>query len=120
MQAIPITTRSSVRRNLQQFTDFFKSVLVPDFQHDSLPLLGGEVLQSPHSFRFRRTLPAGRLKPPLRFPFARQPAPETSAVVQRAVAKSPDTVVVWLARRLGALHQGDKGLLQNVFGFGMA
>lgn len=93
---------------------------MPDFQDDHLPLLGWESLQSPHRFRFRHALAFGRLKPPLRFPFACQPAPEASAIVQRTVAKSPDAVMFRLSWRLRALHQGDKSLLQNVFGFGMA
>src|SRR5439155_4974244 len=60
------------------------------------------------------------LEPAARFQFAREPAPQTAVIVQRAVAKAADTITIGLRRRLAPLQQRHERLLQNILRFAVA
>lgn len=114
MQAITIPARGGIRRDFKQLADFFKSVLVPDFQYDDFALVGWQRSQRLHRIAFRWAFRIRPLKPTRRFKFAGNPAPQTSPIIQRPIAKSSDAIMLRLCRGLSPLHQGHEGFLDDV------
>ena len=43
LHSVTVTACNRVRRRFQKFANFFKSVLMPDFEHDDFALFGGQL-----------------------------------------------------------------------------
>ena len=93
---------------------------MPDFQDDDFELFDRQFGQTTHGRAFRRRFARRTLEPAARFKFARKPAPQAAAVVQRAVAKAADAIMIGHRRWLSPLQQRNERLLQNVLRFVMA
>ncbi len=93
---------------------------MPDFQNDGFALFDRQFGQTAHGRAFLRRFARRRLEPAARFQFAREPAPQAAAMVQRAVAKASDAIMIGLRRRLAPLQQRHERLLQNVLRFAVA
>ena len=120
MQAITITPRNGVRGCFQQPANLLESVFVPDFQNDDFALFDRQLGQTTHGGAFLWRFTGGMLEPTVRFKFAREPPPQSTAIVQRAVAKAADAIMIGLRRRLAPLQQRHERLLQNVLRFAVA
>src|SRR5437879_8348677 len=75
LQAVAIAARHGVRGQVQQFADLFKSVFMPDFQHDDFALFHRQFSQTAHRRPFARRFPRRSLEPAAGFQFALQPPP---------------------------------------------
>ena len=93
---------------------------MPDFQNDGFALFDRQFGQTTHGRAFLRRFPWRTLEPAARFQFAREPAPQTAVIVQRAVAKAADTITIGLRGRLAPLQQRHERLLQNILRFAVA
>ena len=93
---------------------------MPDFQNDGFALFDRQFGQTAHGRAFLRRFARRTLEPAARFQFAREPAPQAAAMVQRAVAKAADAIMIGLRRRLAPLQQRHERLLQNVLRFAVA
>lgn len=116
-QAITISPRRRIRRQLQQFSDLFKSMVMPQFQYDHLALGDRQFRQAPHRGAFGGGFIRGPLEPPARFKLPREPAPERPAIIQRAIPKTAHTIMLRLLRCVGRLQQRQKRFLHHILGF---
>lgn len=87
---------------------------MPDFQHDHLPLIGGQGRQAAHRCPFLRGFLRRPLKPAVGFQLAGQPPPQPPPVIQGPVPEGPEAIVLRLFRRLGLLHQRHKRFLKHI------
>ena len=120
LQAVPVTTCNCIRRQFEQLADFFKGVVMPDFQHNDLPLGLRQGRQALHGFAFTRVLVGIFFEPPKRFQFPRQSSPQAATVVERFIAESTYTIMFRLSRWAASLHQRDEGFLEDILGFAVA
>ena len=120
MQAITITARNCVRGSFQQFANLFESICMPDFQDDDFALFDRQFGQATHGGAFLGRFTGRTFEPAVRFHFAREPAPQAAAVVQRTIAEAADAIMIGLRWRLAALQQRHERLLQNVLRFDVA
>lgn len=120
LQAIAVPSGSRVWRDPDQFADGVKRAAMPDLQDDHLPLVCGEILQASHRRPFRRALIIPPLKPLRRLKFPRQPPPQASPVIQDAIPKRADGIMLRVLRLGRPLHQPEKGLVQDILGLAVA
>src|SRR5262249_21505352 len=114
LQTVAITAGHRVGRQAEQFTNFFKSMVMPKLQDDDFALFSRQLRQAAHGGPLLRRFAVGPLEPPRRFQFARKPAPETALVVERPIAKAAQAIVQGLFRSRFALQQRQERLLQDV------
>ena len=95
-------------------------MLVPDFQHDHLALIGRQLHQATLGGALLRRFAVATLEPAARFQFPRQPPPHPAPIIERAVAEAAQAIVRRLFRRLGLPQQRHERLLQHIFGFAVA
>ncbi len=118
-QAIAVTSRHRVWGFLEQGTDLFEGVVVPNLEHDDLALIGRKLLQTRHSGGFSGLLAGSWFEPRMGLPFPHPPPPEASPVVEGAIPDRPDEVVRRLGRQFLQRKQGDEDLLDDVLRLGV-
>lgn len=93
---------------------------MPDLQDDRLALVGRK---APHRVECGLLLGrrfGGRFEPSMGLDLAPQPTPEGAPMVQGPVAEGSNQVESGFPRRLDESKEGSKGIVENVFGLGMA
>ena len=120
LQAVAVAAGGGVRGNLKDSGNFFEGVFMPDLQDDDLALVLGEACETANGLDFSGGFAGGVFEPALGFEFAGDAPPQAAAVVQCAVAVAADAVMLGFGGGLNFLHERDKCLLQNIFGFGVA
>lgn len=113
-QTVAVPSRHRVWRFLEQGTDFFEGVVMPDLEHDDLALVWGKFLQTRHGSGFSGLFPGSGFEPGMGLPFAKASPPEASPVVKGAIPDRPDEVVRRFGRQFLQSKQGDEDLLDDV------
>ena len=93
---------------------------MPDFEDDDLALFLGQVGQASHRQPLFGSFFGAALEPALGLKFPCQAAPQTAAVVEGAIAKGADAIMLRLQRWPWPLQQGEEGFLQHILGFAVA
>src|SRR5437870_5671691 len=92
---------------------------MPDFENDDLALLGRKLGQLVHCRPFARRLGFAPLEPSGGLQFTGNSPPEAATVVERPIPVGPDAIMLRLIRDGLTLHEGHKGLLEDILGLAM-
>ena len=93
---------------------------MPQFEHDDLALRHREFGEAPHRRPFGRGFVGRFFKPTQRFPFACQPPPQRTTIIQRAISIAPHAIIFGFRRRAFHLHQRDERFLHDIFRLAVA
>ena len=117
VEAVAVTAGRGVGGNSLQFADGGKRKRVPQLEHDHLALRHRESSQRVCQCLLARLPRLRRLEPPAGLQLAGNPAPPVSAIVERAVPKTPDQVMLRLGWPLAQAQQGYERVVQYILRF---
>ena len=118
-QAITISSRSSIWRNLEEFAYFFECVVMPYLEHNHLSLKLRELGKGLHGAGFLGLLVRRSFEPAAGFQFPSQAPPQAAAIIEGAIAEAANAIMLGLLGSIRFLAKRQKSLLKNVLGFAM-
>lgn len=120
LQTVAVATGGGVGGEVEQFGDGVEGEVMPDLEHDDLALVVGEAMECVDGGAFDRGFAGVGFEPAGGFEFAGEPAPEGSAVVEGAITEAAEEIEPGFAGGYGQLQEGGEGVMEHVFGLGMA
>jgi hypothetical protein len=117
--AVAITAGDGIGRHGEELPYLLKGVSVPDLEDDDLALFAGKVGERAHGGGLGGFAGGGGFEPAFGFEFAGQSPPDAAAVVQGAVAKAPQAVMLGIIGSAGDTEQGHESFLEDILGFVM-
>ena len=93
---------------------------MPDFEHNDLALFEWKLREAAHRRALGGRLSGRTLEPAHGFQFARHAPPQTAAIIQGAIPKTAQAIILRFLRRRFSLEQCLKRFLKNIFGLAVA